>query len=163
MPYAWSLGFLFFRPLTEVLCLPSSKMVPCILNREQQRFLSIWWNFCIVVCFRVVFSSSWENLYFFFNFYFFDSYASNIFLVLVCFFSVRSDFFLYLLVLFLSSFVIFRFSLLVWHIFLSQTPSFCHDCISSQLVLGFLILFHFWQTVWCHSCILDPFLLLSIL
>ena len=37
--------------------------------------------------------------------------------------------------------------LLAWHSFLCQIPSLYLDCTSSLPVLGFLIVFNFWQTV----------------
>ena len=58
-------------------------------------------------------------------------------------FTECSDIFLYLVVLFLPSFLVFRFSLLSWHIFLYQIPSLYLDCISSLPVLGFPIFFIF--------------------
>ena len=39
-----------------------------IFRRGQPRCLSVWWDFCYTVWFRVVFSFSW---FFFFNFFFF--------------------------------------------------------------------------------------------
>ena len=51
---------------------------------------------------------------------------------------------------FLPSFIVFHFSLSACDSFLCQIPSLCPDCISSLPVLGFPILFHFWQTVWCR-------------
>ena len=65
-----------------------------------------------------------------------------------------SSFFLDLVVLFIPSFVIFRFSLLALHIFLCQILSICLHYISSLLVLEFPILFHFLETVWCRPCTL---------
>ena len=55
-----------------------------------------------------------------------------------------------LVVLFLPSFIVFRFSLLTWHIFLCKIRSLNRHWISSLPVFGFPILFHFWQTVWCR-------------
>ena len=46
-------------------------------------------------------------------------------------------------------FVQCRFSVLAWYIFLWQIPSRYLNCISTLPVLGFPILSHFWQTVWC--------------
>ena len=63
-------------------------------------------------------------------------------------------FFLDSVVLFLPSFVVFSFSLLAWHFFQYQISSLYRHYISSLLVLGFPILFHFWQTVWCCPCTL---------
>ena len=48
-------------------------------------------------------------------------------------------------VLFLPLFVVFRFSLFTWHIFLWQIPSLYYHCISSLPILGSLVLFHFWK------------------
>ena len=53
-------------------------------------------------------------------------------------------FFLDVVVLFLLSFIVFRFSL-AWHVFLCQIP-----WLYILSVLGFPNLFHFWQTIWCR-------------
>ena len=71
-------------------------------------------------------------------------------------------FFLDLIVLFFPLFVIFSFPLSTLHYFLSQMASLYPDCISSMPVLGFPILFHFWQTVWCHPCTLGSNFFLAI-
>ena len=57
--------------------------------------------------------------------------ASSISKYLWVSFSLSVQFFLDLVVLFLLSFLVFRFSLWAWHIFLCQTPSLCHHDISS--------------------------------
>ena len=64
-------------------------------------------------------------------------------------------FFLDLVVLFSLSFIVFRFTWSAWLIFLCQNPSLYLLCISLLLVLGFPVLFHFWQTVWYRPYILD--------
>ena len=78
----------------------------------------------------------------------FDGVRFQYSLVLVGFlFTKRSDF---VLILFLSSYALFRFSLWAWHIFLWQIPSQCLHFISSLIILGFLILSC--RKVWCHPC-----------
>ena len=56
-------------------------------------------------------------------------------------------YFLDLVVLFLPSFVVFCFSLFVWHIFQCQIPSLYLDCKTSMPVLGFPILYHFLESL----------------
>ena len=67
-PYATSLVFLFSRPFVGDPLWFSSRMVPSILRRVQARYLSLWWEFCYVVWFRVVFLFFWGiPFYFFFH------------------------------------------------------------------------------------------------
>ena len=49
---------LFSSPFVEILLTFTSRMVPSILWEGQPRYLSLWWDFCHVVCFRVVFTFS---------------------------------------------------------------------------------------------------------
>ena len=57
-----------------------------------------------------------------------------------------------LVVRLLPSFVVCQILLLAWHIFLCQIPCLYLDCIFSQFVLGFPILFCFGQKVSCRPC-----------
>ena len=59
-PYSLSLVFLFFCPFAEVLPMSSLRIVPSILWGRQPRCLSLCWDFCNIVWFRVVFSFSWD-------------------------------------------------------------------------------------------------------
>ena len=62
----------------------------------------------------------------------------------------------------LPSFVVFRFSLLAWYIFLYPISSYISSLYISLLVLGFPILFHFWQTVWYRLCRFGGWFFLAI-
>ena len=66
-PYASSWVFLFSGSFIEVFLSSTLRMVPSILRGGQLRYLSLWWDFCYVVWFRVVLSFSWIC---FFIFYF---------------------------------------------------------------------------------------------
>ena len=46
----------------------------------------------------------------------------------------------------------FPFLLIARRIFICQIPFLYPDCILSLHVLGFPILFRFWQKVWCRPC-----------
>ena len=61
-------------------------------------------------------------------------------------------FLLDLVVRLLPSCVVCRFSLLASRIFLCKIPLLYLEYIFSKSVLGFPILFRFWQTVWCRPC-----------
>ena len=106
--------FLFSGPFVEVL--PSSilRIVPIIFQQVQTRCLFLCWDFYHIFWFQIVFSISWETLLK--NFLFFHSFDGVSFQysqILVSFlFTGRSDFFLDLVVLFLLSIPVFRFSLL---------------------------------------------------
>ena len=72
-------------------------MVPSIYWEWQPRCLSLWWDFCNVVWFRVVFSFSWGILfYFFFNLRMFEDVHFRYSQIFISFlFSKRSDFSLF--------------------------------------------------------------------
>ena len=136
----------------EVLPSSTLRMVPSILHLRQPRYLSLWWF--QEVWFREVFSFSWGILL---NFFLSSRMLDDVFFqysqVIVSFlFYECPDFFLILVVLFIS--IVLNFSLLAEDIFLCQIPFIYHHCISALFVLGFPILSHFWQTVWCHPCTL---------
>ena len=152
-PYGSSL-FLLSGLFVEVLPSSALRMVPSILQRRQSRCLSFWWGFCDIVWFHVVFSFSWDTLLiFFFHLRLFNGVRFQYSKALVSFLSSeRSDFFLIWQFCSFPSFVVFRFSLLAWYIFLCHIPSLYRHYIPSLPVLGFPILFHFWQTVWCRPC-----------
>ena len=59
-------------PHVDALLSSTSRMVPTFLRRAQTRHLSLWWDFCYVVWFRVVFSLSWDILFKCFFFRMFD-------------------------------------------------------------------------------------------
>ena len=156
--------FLFYGPFVEFLLSTILRMVPSILRRGQPRCLSLWRDFCYVVWFRVIFSFSWGIL---FKFILSPPYVWKYLLPVfgnICKFSFLLAFwcFLDLIVLFLPLITVFCFSLLALHIFLCQIPSLCRHCISSLPVLGFPVLFHFWQTVWCRPCTLGSWVFLAI-
>ena len=65
-PYASSWVFLYSGPFVEVLLWSTLRIVRSILRRGQPRYLSLWWDFCHVFWFRVVFSFSWGILFFIF-------------------------------------------------------------------------------------------------
>ena len=67
-PYESLLAFLFSGPFNGNLLSFTSRMVPSILQEGQPRCLSLWWDFCYVVWFQVVFAFSWDT--FFYNFFF---------------------------------------------------------------------------------------------
>ena len=111
------MSFLVLRSICYSSSLVHFKKVPNVLRGRQPMYLSLWWDFCLIVWFREVFSFSWG-------------------------------------VLLEKIFSAFCFSSLSWYIFLCRIPSLYRLCISSLPVIGFLILFHFLQTVWCRSCTL---------
>ena len=126
-PYSLSLVFLFSGSFVEVVLLSILRMVSSILLEEEPRCLSIWWDFCYIVLFRVVFLFSKDTLFFF---CFFRSCLLVWWCLLpivsgICKFPFFFSFlggvcvliFLDLVVLFLPSYVIFRFSffwVLLW-------------------------------------------------
>ena len=134
------MSFFFFvsGPFIRVLLWSTLGMIPSIYWGGQPRYLSLWWDFCYVLWFRKVFSFSWGILYyFFFHLHLLDGVRSQYSQIIVGFFF--SD----LLILFLPSYVVFRFSLLTWHIFLWQISSLCLDSIFLLPVLEFPFLSHF--------------------
>ena len=62
---ALSTAFLSYGPFIEVLPLSISRMVSSILQSVQWKILSLWWDFCNIVWFRVVFSFSWDIIFYF--------------------------------------------------------------------------------------------------
>ena len=62
-------SFPFSGPFVELL-MSILRMVPSILQRGQLRCLSLWWDFCYVVRFRVVFSFFRDIIIYFFLFHF---------------------------------------------------------------------------------------------
>ena len=144
-----SLVFLFFGSFVVILPSSTLRIVPNILGR----YLSLWWDFCYIFWFQIVFSYSWGILFnFCFHLRFFDGVRFPIF-PSICKLPFPQEFwffFLHLVVLFRLSYAVFRFSLLSWHIFLCQIPFLYRHCISSLPVLGFPNLLHFWQTTWCR-------------
>ena len=115
------------------------------LTRGQLRYLFLWWDSCYVACFRVVFLLAWGIL-----FIFFLSFLRVWWSLLLIFPSIFKipvlrafRFFLDLVVLFLASFVVIRFSLLAWYIFLYQVLFLYPDNISSLPVIRSLIFFNF--------------------
>ena len=154
-PYASSWVFLFSGPFVEFLLWSILRIVPSILRVGQLRYLSLWWDFCYVLWFRVVFSFSWCILLISFSFLLVCLISSTFNISKYSYVSFSPSvriFFLDLVVLFLPSFVIFCFSLLALHIFLYQIPSLYLDCISSLSVLRFPVLFHFLQRIRCRLC-----------
>ena len=107
------------------------------------RSLSFWGEFYNIVWFREIFSFPWDALFnLFFHFHLFDGAHFQYSRVPTGFlFSVSSDFFLDLVVLFLPSIIVYCFSSLAWHILQSQIPSLYPDCIFSLTILGPPILF----------------------
>ena len=124
--------FLSSGPFVEVLW-STLRTVLSMLCEGQSRYLSVWWNFCYIVWFRVVFRSP-EVFYliFFFHLRMFDDVRFHNSQVFVSFFSFGSS---------IPS-VICRFPLFIIRLHI--------DCIFSQLVLGFSIFFL--QTIWCRPC-----------
>ena len=101
-------------------------------------------------------------LNFFFHLYWLDAvncWYSQVFVGFL--FSERSNFFL-IWYSFPPSCIVFRFSLEAWRIFLCHIPSLCPDRIFSLPVLGFPILFRFWQLVWYRPCALGNRVFLAI-
>ena len=41
----------------------TSRMVPSVLWEGQSRYYSVWWGFCYIVWFRIVFSFSWRIIF----------------------------------------------------------------------------------------------------
>ena len=139
--------FLFSDPFIGVLVLSTLRMVLSILRGRQPRYLSFWWDFCYIVWFWAVLSFSWSILFFFFSFisaYLMVS-ASNIPKYLLVSISQSVLIFLDLVVLFLLSWVIFISS----HFSMPNSIPISWLYISLP-VLGFTVLFPFWQTVWCR-------------
>ena len=122
------------------ILLSSSSLVPCILRVRQVGYFPFDKISAIKFGFPVLLI---------YSFYIFLSYS----LVWLCPLSICKSisrfpfltafwFFLCLIVLFLPSYVVSRFSLLTWRIFLCQIPSLCPDkSIFSLPVLGFSIFF----------------------
>ena len=112
-------------PFVEVLS-SISTMVPSILQDGQFRCLFFWWDSCYKVWLQKVFSIFWVTL-----FWFFLSSPLVLWCPLpifpnTCMFPFIRAFrlFLHLVVLFLPLFIFYRFSLIAWHIFLCQIPSY---------------------------------------
>ena len=65
-PYSSSWVFLFSNPFIKVLLTSTLRIVPSILREGQSRYLSVWWKFCYVLWFRVVFR--FPGVFFYFSF-----------------------------------------------------------------------------------------------
>ena len=116
-------------------------MVPSILRGKQPRYLPLWWDFCDVVWFYEVFLFSWGIVVF--NSCLFDGVCFLYSQVFISFFFFRGFwFFLHLVILFLPSFVVFRFSLLEWLIFHAKFHSLSSLYIVTECV-RVSICFHF--------------------
>ena len=152
-PNVSSWVFMFSDPFVELIPITSTRIISSVLQGGYHRYLSLWWYFCNVVWFWVVFSFSWDI---FFQNYFFhlslfngDRFQYSQILVNFLFSSV---------LIFpwfgssIPSCVVFHYSLLAWHIFLRQITSLYPDYIFLSSVPGCPILFHFWQIVWCRPC-----------
>ena len=127
---------------------------PEYLSRIQPRYLSLCQGFCDIVLSRVIFWFFGDTL-----FYFLFSFPLVWWCLLPislskCTFSFLRAFWwlLNLEVRLLLSCIVWHFSLLVWWIFLCNILFLYVDCIFSQSVLGFPILFRFWQKGWCRPC-----------
>ena len=103
--------------------------------------------------------------FFSFHHHFFTVSASNIPKVgfLVGFLFSEHLIFFYFIVPFLPSYVVSRFSSLVWRILRCHISSLCLDCTYWLLVLEFQMLFHFLQSIWCRPCTLDDWYFIAIL
>ena len=116
-------------------------------KRNCSSLLSLWWDFCYIVWFPIVFSFLWDTLFNFFQSYSLDRWCllpitqSNFrFPFLRAFW-----FFLSLVFQFLPSGVVSRFSLLAECTFRCKILFPSPDCTFSLFVP---ILFHFLQTDW---------------
>ena len=112
------------------------RIAPSLNQASQLRCFYLWCDCCYTVWYRVVFSFFWRTLPFnFFHLHLFHGVCFHYSQVFVGFlFSEHSDFFL--VGLFLSSYVISRFSLSLCHIFLSQITSLYPDSKFSLPELG---------------------------
>ena len=119
-PYTSSWDFLCSGPFVEVLPSFNLRMVSSILRGGQPRCLILWWDFCYIVYFRIVFSFSWDTLFNFFLLSPLVLWRPLTIFSSICKFPFLRAFwsFLDLVVLFLPAFVISHFSLLAWHFFL---------------------------------------------
>ena len=68
-PYVLSWVFLYSGPFVKVLQSITLRVIPNFLRRWQTRYLSLSYDFCSVVFFRVLFSFSWGIFKIFFCFY----------------------------------------------------------------------------------------------
>ena len=118
-PFELSLIFLFAGPFVEVLPSFTLRMVPNILQGGHFWCLYLLWDFCQIVCFRVDFLFSWDTHFLLFiSSQFVWEYSLPIFSSNCKFPFLRASwFFLDLVVQFLPSFDVFRFTLLVWQVF----------------------------------------------
>ena len=127
-----------------------------ILNAYKNSMETFWRH--LVVWFRVISSFSWDTVFYLF----FLSSPLVWWCPLPIFPSIFKFPFLQafwsslgIVFRFLPLCVISRFSFLAWLIFPCWIPSLWSDCIFSQPKLRFLIVFHFWKTVWYRPCTLD--------
>ena len=145
-PYVLLSVFMFSGPFVEVFSSSSLKMVPSILQLHALITLMRFLLYCLASSRFLVLPRYTIKIFL----RLFDGVRLHYSTVFVSFlFSERSDFFL----IWLSySFRYLSFSVSHYHhgIFLCRIPSLYLDCISSLLVLGFPVLFHFWYAVWCH-------------
>ena len=66
--YALSWVFWFSGQFVDLLPSSTFKMFPSILQWGQPMCFSLWWDFCYIVQFRIVFSFSWDILFWFVSF-----------------------------------------------------------------------------------------------
>ena len=134
-----TLNFLILWSICCSFLSSTLRTVPIIWRGGQPRCSSFWTDFCYIVWFPVIFLHSWRAL--------FKLFLSSLLIrwcMLPIFTSICKSlffwtfwFYLDLIVLFLLSFAIFRFSLLARLIFLCQIKSLYNHSIFSMPVLRF--------------------------
>ena len=129
-------------------------MVPSILRRKQPRYLSLWHGSCYKVLSRVIFWLFWDTLFKLFLTFPVVWWCQLPITPSIYRFPFLPAFrwLLGLVARLLPLCVVCHLSLLTWCIFLCQIPFLYLDCIFSQFVLGFPILFRFRQKVWYRPC-----------
>ena len=146
--YAWSWVLLFSGHLVNVRPSSTSRMVTSILRGQQSRCGPLWWVFCYIVWFGVVFFVFVRYSYSFFSYSFvwwspLPIYPSS------CKFLFNQAFWFFRDCSSIPS-VIYPFLFLING--MAQFPLKIFISISSLSVFEFAVFFHIWQTVWCHSC-----------
>ena len=147
------ISFLVLWPICLSSLLIHFKNRPEYLTRETVQIFILCQSFRYRVLSRVAFWFFWDTIFNFF-FHFHHWWCQLPIFPSICRFSFLRAFCLLpdLLVRLLPSYVVCRFSWLSWRIFLRQIPFLHLDCIFSQFLSVFPILFfNFWQTVWYCS------------
>ena len=133
---------------------PLQKLILSILGRGQPKYLSLWQVSYYRVLSQIIFLLFWDAILDFFFLSFPVVWLCQLPIYpRICRFPFLQAFWwvLNLVVPLLLLCVVCQFSLLAWHIFLCTIPFLYLDCIFSQFVLGFTIIFRFcWKVYVVH-------------